>query len=383
MSRTFADLHGGNRSLASERYGVAPGQWVDFSANINPLGPPPAVLQLLRERLHEIERYPDPDAVAFRRALARYLEVPVEATRALNGGVEGIFLLLQAWRPQRVLIPVPTFVEYERAARAAGARVCRFPLVRDPRQRRYRLEPEAVQPLLGPDTVLVLANPNNPTGNVIDSHVLSALLTAVAEAGARLLMDEAFLDFLPSRRRRSLCAAAAGPDSPVAVVGSLTKLFALPGLRVGYLVGPPPLLARIDELRDPWAVNHLAQLAGEWALEQAASQTSQGGWSIAATRALIAQERARLQGAMAQLPGCTVWRSRANFLLLELNDSWPRAAELADWLGRRGILIRDASNFPGLRERHVRIAVRGSSDNDRLLAAMREAARHFRAGPNG
>src|SRR5690606_5108668 len=97
----------------------------------------------------------------------------------------------QAWRPHRVVIPVPSFVEYERAARAAGSRVCRVPLVKDRKQRRYRLEPEGVRALLGPETVLVLANPNNPTGNVVDSAVLSALLAAVTEAGARLLMDEA------------------------------------------------------------------------------------------------------------------------------------------------------------------------------------------------
>lgn len=367
--------HGGNLRWAAQRYGRPVTGLIDFSASINPLGPPPAVRRALRRALSEVEHYPDPDALRFREKLAQRLGVPLASTRALNGGAEGFFWLLHHWRPRRVIVPVPAFSEYARAAAAVGAEL------RAPALLRPSLSRDACRAVLPVDALLdeamagavvVIANPNNPTGHAYERGGLLELHRRLRTVGARLLVDEAFLDFLPDADRRTLAREAAHADDLV-VVGSLTKFFALPGLRLGYLIAEPHLLKELDRLRHSWPVNHLAQVAGAEALGDERTYTR----FAQRTRQLIAAERAWLLTALSGIPGVRVYASAANFLLLELAPDWPGAGPVVDQLGRRGFLVRDASNFVGLGPGALRIAVRRRRENRRLVRELARLATDF------
>lgn len=365
--------HGGNLSWAARRYGKASTDFVDFSANINPLGPPAAVVRGLQSSLNHIQHYPDPDGVAFRQVVADRWGIPLGAVRPLNGAAEGFMLLLQIWRPRRVIIPGPAFAGYARAARAVGAQPVHVPLAVHPGTGEYTLDIAAVVGNIHPgagDTVVV-ANPNNPTGHTVALDVLMELARQVERKGAYLLLDEAFLDFVPNERELSFCLLAASRRN-VAVVRSLTKMYALPGLRLGFVVGEPKLLAELDRIRQPWPVNSLALAAGVVAL-------TEGSDHVAATLSLVDTERTWLSTELSRLPAVTILPSAVNFMLLQFRSPWPAAVEFADQLGQRGILVRIASNFPGLGPCHLRIAVRRRWENERLLGALNDVGVHVGA----
>lgn len=356
--------HGGHLNWAARRYGRAAADFVDFSANINPLGTPKAVMDTLHTALTDIRQYPDPDGAAFRQAVAERWNIAEQAVRPLNGAAEGFILLLQLWRPDRVVIPGPAFAGYARAARAVGAEAVHVPFQVEPNSGQYTVDTGAIVGELHPGAgdVVILTNPNNPTGHTVPRDVLTELVQQATRKGAYVLIDEAFLDFIYDERELSFCKQAATVGG-VAVVRSLTKMYALPGLRLGFVVTEPDLLAEMDRIRQPWPVNNLALAAGVAAL-------TEGDGHVAQTRDVVAAERTWLVNALSRLRGIDVTPGAVNFLLLALRPPWPEAAELADRLGERGILVRVASNFPGLGPSHLRIAVRGRHDNERLIAAL-------------
>lgn len=356
-----AGRHGGRLEEAAARYGLPPEGFLDFSANLNPLGPPPALLDRLAGSLPVVARYPDPEASAARAALAARLAVPPAALLLTNGGSEAIHLAVAASlarRAGRLVLPVPTFSEYERAALAVGAPVLRLP---SRPEADFRPDVDRLASALAPGDLLFLANPNNPTGTLLEPDELDHLLRRARRAGAALAVDEAFLGFVPGGGERSLARRAAA-DPGLVVVGSLTKLYCLPGLRLGYAVAAPRALAALAARQPAWSVNGLAQAALLACLEEA-------DWE-ARSAALVAGERPVLAAALAALPGLRPLPSRANFLLVDCRAAGRPAARLADGLGRRGILVRDCADFPGLDRYYFRVAVRTARDNTALVAAL-------------
>ena len=352
--------HGGDLERAAAAYGLPPERFLDFSASLSPLGPPDRVLAALRRALPLVARYPDPEAAAARSALAARLGVSPAAVLLTNGGSEAIHLAVRALLrpPARLVVAAPAFSEYERAAAAVRAEVVRVP--QSPVDA-FRLDPDALAAPLRPGDLLLLGNPNNPTGALLDAGPLAALARQARAAGAALAVDEAFLGFVAGGDGLSLARAAAAEPGLV-VVGSLTKLYGLPGLRLGYLVAAPELLDRLAAAQPAWSVNGLAQVALLACLEDPDLPVR--------AAALVERERPRLAAALASLPGLRVFPSRANFLLVDCRGTGHAAAHLADALGRRGILIRDCADFPGLDAFYFRVAVRTAAENDRLVAEL-------------
>ncbi|MBQ6758544.1 MAG: aminotransferase class I/II-fold pyridoxal phosphate-dependent enzyme, partial [Selenomonadaceae bacterium] len=235
--------HGGQVYDAAGRAG----DWLDFSANINPLGLSEKVLRTLEENLRGVVNYPDPQAVELKRAIAERYDVPEKNLVVLNGAAEFFYLYLNATRPRRVIIPVPSFSEYERAARAAG---CDVELVITNAAKGFALD---VSRLRG--DCVIIGRPNNPTGNLIDAEEILRL----AEVSS-VLVDESFIDFLDVESVRRLVS------DKISVVQSLTKIFAIPGLRLGFAVVEENLARRLNLSKDVWNVNFLAQKAGVAAL---------------------------------------------------------------------------------------------------------------------
>ncbi|MBX6396319.1 MAG: threonine-phosphate decarboxylase [Alicyclobacillaceae bacterium] len=352
-------IHGGNVRVYREVWGIDEQRLADFSANINPLGPPEGVRAAVWSALDRIRHYPDPRQEQFRREVARHWSVPEETVIAGNGAAELIFLLMGVWRPRRILTVAPSFTEYEEAASAVGARILRVPL--HPEQG-FVPDAEKIVGALhasGAD-LLALANPNNPTGVLFEPAQLERLLDEAEQKGIRVLLDEAFLDFCTEERQLSRIGRAARSEG-LFVLRSMTKFYSIPGLRLGYGVSSPGVVKEMDRLRPPWAVNELALAAGVAALGETRF--------AAETRRWMETERARMERELARL-GFETARSRANFLLawrdgFDIARVWP-------YLAAKGIFVRDCRSFAGLDARFFRVAVRPRDEQERLFAALKD-----------
>ncbi|MDA8333695.1 MAG: threonine-phosphate decarboxylase CobD [Peptococcaceae bacterium] len=350
--------HGGNLRAAQLRYGIPAGRFVDFSANINPYGPSDAVVQALAENLREVRHYPDPDSVLLRQSVAAHLGVSADWVMAGNGASELIYLLARVFAWRRALIIGPTFSEYAAAVTAAGGRVREVPTSAADG---FVPSLAAVAEALPCCDAVFWCQPNNPTGRLLEPDALARLAALAGREGASLVVDEAFLDFVPGRDAYS--ALPLLPRHPgLLVLYSLTKILAVPGLRLGALIASPSVLRRLQASRDPWSVNTMAQVAGVAGLRERDF--------LAGCAARVARDREELQKRLSALPGVRVLPGRANFLLVAVGESGYSSAELVDALGRQGVLVRDCGNFPGLETGYIRVAVRTREDNARLAAAL-------------
>lgn len=350
MKETFD--HGGTVFAVARRLGVSPDGIIDFSASINPLGPPVGVRGAVAAAFDRLVHYPDSGATELRDALARRHHLLPENICVANGSTELIYLVPRLVGGRRGLIVAPPFSEYAKSLARAGWEIDYLAL--DPDQG-FALSPDALDRRLarGCD-LLFLANPGNPTGALIPGNGVAEILRLCRSRGAFLVLDEAFIDFREEESATSLVAQGGG----AVVLRSMTKFYAIPGLRLGYAVGSGEVIARLAALREPWSVNTLAQAAGLACLED--------GEYPARTRDLVAAERKRLASGIAALPGLTVYPSSANYLLVRI-DAGPSAPELAARLLAERVLIRDCSSFRGLSDRFFRVAVRGAEENMRLL----------------
>ncbi|RJX22159.1 MAG: threonine-phosphate decarboxylase [Ammonifex sp.] len=351
-------LHGGNIWRACREFGGKPEEYLDFSSNINPLGPSPHALEAVKAALDWLWRYPDPDCRALKGALADYLGVPVEWLLPGNGTAELINLLVAALGIKRAVIPVPTFSEYAVSVTAWGGKVYTAPLLPE---EDFRISLSHLTAVLPEADALFLCHPNNPTGHVVPREELAVLVEESARAGAFLVVDEAFLDFLPDRETLTTIGFLFGYRH-VIVLCSLTKFFGLAGLRLGVLAAAPAVLAKIKAVVSPWNVNLLAQVAGAAAVADEEY--------INKTRQVVAIEREYLTKTLGGLPGVRAIPGTANFLLLDIRGTGLSTGMITRRLAEKRILVRDTSDFAGLEDGFIRVAVRLRSENRCLVEGL-------------
>jgi histidinol-phosphate/aromatic aminotransferase/cobyric acid decarboxylase-like protein/adenosyl cobinamide kinase/adenosyl cobinamide phosphate guanylyltransferase len=322
---------------------------LDFAVSVVPGGPPDWLREAMAAALDRAGSYPD-ERPAVEALAARHGRRPDEVL-ATNGSAEAFWLLAGVLRPRRAAVVHPSFTEPEAALRAAGHRVER--VFREPSE--FTLDPSLVP---AEADLVVLGNPNNPTGTLDPAEVVAGL----ARPGRLLVVDEAFMELVPDEAE----SLAAGREIPgLVVVRSLTKLWSLAGIRAGYLLGPPELIQAARASRQPWSVSGPAcAVLTAWARRTATS----GGAEAAVIGGWVAAAREELATALAALPGVRLWPSAANFLLLRVPDG----AAVCAGLGERGIAVRRADTFPGLTADHLRVAVRRPEENRRLVEALRD-----------
>lgn len=343
-------LHGGNIYAVKEE---SEKEIIDFSASINPLGVPAGVRKAVYMNFDKILHYPDPEARKVRRAIAGYWEIDEDNILIGNGSVELIYLIISAFRPRAVSILLPTFSEYERAARSVKSRI-QF----------VGLDPEDGFSLrnkkIARTDILFLGNPNNPTGNIIldDYEEFDQFHSGLT------VIDEAFMDFLPDEENHTLIWKAQKSKN-ILVLRTFTKFFALPGLRIGYLIAHKDVIQRMKRHQIPWSVNAFAQEAARVLLSDKTY--------INKTKLFIEKERKFLFDGVADINGLAPYPSVTNYLLIRIESKKLNSSLLAKRLIRRGILIRDCANFRGLDKRFIRIAVRLRRENLALLRALRGA----------
>ncbi len=351
--------HGGDLRTAEEAYGIAADQWLDFSSNMNPWGPPEVVGEIMRERWREIVRYPDPAVRGLRKKLSEVYDIPAESILVGNGAAELIELVIRVQKPAETVLARPSFSEYEEAVHKAGGTVLELPLSAENEFVLPASLQEWTLSAAEQGRTLFLGHPNNPTGRLIPDETLRALTAS----GAPLIVDEAFMDFVPDEGRHSLLREAAS-SRHVIVIRSMTKFFAVPGIRLGFLVAHPDTVRDMAALQTQWSVNFLAQLIGEAVLGDDAYANRTRNW--------LQEERPWLTGRLKQL-GLRVTPSDVNFLLVQLSPEHAMDVnQLQQAMARRGIMIRDASLFAGLGSSYFRVAIRLRHENERLVQQLEE-----------
>ena len=337
--------HGGDLRRLAEVAGKSEREILDFSANINPLGPPEWLRPLISSQVSALQHYPDPHCTALVEAVAERYQANPDEVIAGNGSTEILYLLTRAVEKSHALIPVPCYSDYLKAARQGGMHVTTC-LAGEP----------LPEDILTHDTMVFLGRPNNPTGAVCPAAVLRNL--AKKHPSTVFVIDEAFGDFV-----KDFDSLTRARPANVIVLLSLTKIFAIPGLRTGCALGDPVLIRRLLELQPPWSVNTLAQVVSTAALRDREY--------VERTRFFVNRERTKLFDELSALPGVKVYPGEANFLLVRLEHSGLNAISLAEQLLAHGIAIRTCTTFQGLDEKHFRVAVRTAAENARLVCGLR------------
>jgi len=344
-------------------YGFSKGQILDFSVDVNPLGFPSSLRCVIFDHVDDVRYYPDPSAQAFREAISVSHDIPLEAILPGNGAAELIHLLARLRQVKRALIIDPTFGEYAWAMEQVGATIMS---VHTAEANGFHLEltHEEWQRRLKDADLVFLCNPNNPTGVVVPRVDVLELAQRCRRTGTLLVLDESFAELLDDPEDASVV-----PDvmelNNVVVLRSLTKCFAIPGLRLGYVVASPSIVEDLRALQQPWPLNTFALAVGV----QLCNETA----FLVRSRQVIAELREELQRALSTVPGLQPLPSVTNFILCKLTTPACSSSELCERLARRGIIIRNCDSFPGLDPgRFVRLAVRTRADNRRLVQALRE-----------
>ncbi len=342
--------HGGDWAGYAMEYGALP---LDFSANTSPLGLPLGVKAAVIQALEYADRYPDPRCRKLTAKLAKHYEVAPESILCGSGAADLIDRLALALRPRQALVTAPTFGEYAVALERVGCEVRKFPL----RQENQFQLTEDFLDWITPETDLVLlCEPNNPTGITTPRPLLEQVLERCRAVNALLVVDECFGDFLNQPEEHTMVPML---EEHLLILKAFTKFYAMAGLRLGFcLSGNHTLLDAMTQAGQPWSVSTLAQAAGVAALEEADYARQ--------LRELIQTQRPRLAENLAAL-GCSVVPGEANYLLFFCS-----VPELDAKLRRRGILIRNCENYAGLCPGWYRVAVRTEPENQRLVAALSE-----------
>ena len=389
--------HGGDPSALRRRLGLGAAPLLDFSASINPIGPPPASIEAARLALGRADRYPEPGCPALVERLAEHHVVPADRVIVGAGTTELLGLIGQSLRevlayhaqalgdPTRPLSHLvdPTYAEYRRVSKH--------------NELRARVWGEHVlgwdQDVLPKEAngIFWTGHPDNPTGRAWDRATLTNFVDETL--GLLTVVNEAYLPFLADEAERTMIPAATSREN-LLVLRSFSSFYALPGLRIGYAIGPPDMVTRLRQYQDPWSVPAHAEAAALAALDDLEYR----GRTLEA----VASESSRLVEGLWDLPGLRpAWPDRSrpgsapplpNFVLVSLTQTDWDSIQLQEALARRGIMVRECSDFPGLEvgalltgpdqlvatRGQLRLAVRTPAEDDRLLG---ELAGLLAAGP--
>ena len=359
--------HGGNIRWAAKTFGIPDDKLLDFSANINRTPWPRRFEQVLSTSLCNRQDYPDPEYEALRETVAAQTGTCCSCVSVGNGSIELLYALFRSRPRLRMVLLEPTFGEYRRALEMTSGQAIVHRLTASSQ---WRLDRSTVNGLLQDADGIIVCTPNNPTGRLLDADSVQWLLSH-AERGKLIVFDEAFMDYVEdvgavsSSSRSAIIHAVSGEN--VFVLRSLTKFFGMAGLRLGLGFGGRKLTASVRRQQEPWTVNCVAEGLGRVLYSP---DPSIEAWREDCRRAMM-EEREQLRTSMLQL-GLDVFPSDASFLLVDVRSWGMSAADLQYKLGRRGLLVRDCSSFFGENATYVRIAVRSSADNSRLIAALKE-----------
>ncbi|MBW2709717.1 MAG: pyridoxal phosphate-dependent class II aminotransferase [Deltaproteobacteria bacterium] len=348
-------IHGGVPKADMQRLDVAERRVLDFSVNLNFFGPPPIIKEKWSELFETIEQYPSVEGDGVAQYYQSVCGVPHRNFLAGNGSTELIYLAARVLGYKRAAIITPSFHDYERASLLAGAEVLRCPLFP---HNDFAFPPkEQLMEMIKNVDALWIARPNNPTGNLFSKTLVLELADQFPEKW--FIVDEAFVQFLDDWKERSLLTE--NPKNNVLVLNSLTKFYAVAGLRLGGMVGHESVISRMKHAKEPWAINGIA--------DRVASLLSGCTDYDEKSRLAMNAEKERVFEALKDMDGILPFPPSANYILCQ----WRKTDNLDHLLAHlltNGVYIRDCRNFPGLEKNYFRLGFRIPEENDRMLSLM-------------
>lgn len=353
--------HGGQLRQISERFGIPASQLLDFSANINPQGPPASVLEALRAALDSpasLTSYPDLEQAELKSCIAASASVDASAISVANGFVPLLETALRTLSIRSCLLPVPAFGEYRRTLERVGVAVTPYPLSQ---KAGFHYDPDCLIAALemGEHDAILLANPQNPTGALCERNVLLRIIRAASRSNIHVLLDEAFIDYASEHS----VADQVSRFTALTVFRSVTKFYAIPGLRVAYVISDPEQTVRLDRHLSPWPISTLASIAVCAALRDTVYAKE--------TLANNQENKCRLIVQLQDI-GIHTYSSAANFLLLRLpsvidaQECWRRL------IMEHSLVLRDCNTFETLASGHLRCAVRTHFENVRFITTLQK-----------
>lgn len=343
--------HGGDLLTYESCYN---GQLIDFSSNINPLGRPEGLEEVLINSFKSLASYPDIKYRKLRTSISKYLNCSEENVLVGNGAVEIInnFII----PAKRVVLMTPAFSEYEKRAIAHGKEVIKTSYKED-----FSIDLEQLENVLKEEDLLILGNPNNPTGLRIEEDILLDIYKLVINKNAYLLLDEAFYEFCPEDYD-SIEIFKKFQYENIGIIRAATKFFALPGIRLGYGCASKKRVLDLSNIELPWSVNALADIAGQYIFNDDSY--------IKTSREYIEKERNYLLSELSKIEAITPYITHTNYILIKLHK-WDEDYVFNFFL-EDGLVIRKCSSFIELGKNHIRVAIKDRENNQRLINSFKK-----------
>ena len=350
--------HGGDIYALAQELGCDPIEIDDLSSNVNPLGPPPELMQHLEANLHRIRALPEADAGGLRRAFAARCGIAADQVLAGNGTTQIIYDLPRALGMREALIVGPTYADYGDGCRQNGV-ARRFVHARENDD--FRIDPDELQAQIQTADAVYLCNPNNPTGQLLEADTIRAICRKFPRTA--FIIDESYLPFVPAHEDQSLIRQR---PANALVLHSLSKIFRIPGLRVGFVVGHAECIARLNRFARPWSVNSLAQSAVRFLLENDSLSKA----FVRRSQAFVGAEREALMERLRAISGIKIFPSQTSFFMLKLPAPY-RADDVCRHMRAAKVLIRDCTNFNGLSAHFIRISLKSPDVNRKCADLLR------------
>jgi len=354
-------FHGGNIWRVSEKYHIPVEEVIDFSVSINPLGTSRKVMKSICDHVHLISNYPSPNAEPLNQKLAKYVGAESNNIIIGNGTTELIHTFTDVFleKGKKTVMPAPTFGEYKVATLKNGGQPV---FLKCSYETSFLIDLAKFADLLSGDTkIAFLCNPNSPTGTLLSKEAVISFVRLAAQKNVLVFLDEAYNEFVEDGKRYSMVDCVNHFDN-LFVLRALTKFFGLAGLRIGFGVACPEMIELLKKAQVPWSVNSLAIFAADEVVEDSDF--------IDKSKAFTLRSKTQLWRLLQEIPWLKVYSSEANFFLCKINTPGLTSTLLKEMLERKGLLIRDCSNFEGLNDKFFRVAVKRPPENKKLIECL-------------
>jgi threonine-phosphate decarboxylase len=353
--------HGGNIYKLAARLGCAPDEIIDMSGNVNPLGSMPGLVNFLKDNIHAIGRLPEADSGTSVNAFAVRYDLDPDLVLAGNGTTQFIYSIPQALNTKKALILGPTYADY---ADACKMQKVGYSYLSAEESKSFVLDINQLEDnILECDTVFI-CNPNNPTGALIAASELELLCRSRPDI--YFVIDESYMPFVKSGEEKSMIRLGL-PN--VIILNSMSKIFKIPGLRIGFLISSKQIMKKLEPFMMPWSVNGIAQAAVLYLMEK----RNEVDHFIKKTRDFIEIERKVFIERFKDVSSIKLFPSTTTFILARLFGNY-KAENICSYMSQYKILIRDCSNFKGLSDRFVRISLKTRDINmmaaDKILSFL-------------
>lgn len=350
------ETHGADIYTAAEKSGTDKDKIIDFSSNINPLGMPALVKEAAINSIMYSDKYPDINSRELTRSISRKENVPESWIFTSNGAAESIFRIAYYLKPEKGLVTAPAFSEYENALKSAGSKVDYYSLKEE---HDFKIKDDILNCINTETEIVFICNPNNPTGQLTNKEKAEKIIRRCKLSGVFVVVDECFLDFAENKEEYSVVNLLEKYDNLI-VLKAFTKIYAMPGIRLGYCMSSnEKLIEGLKISGPPWNVSTIAQSAGVAALEEKEY--------VVKTVAYINEQRKYLIEELNKL-NIKTYNAYANYILFKMYDD----IDLKEEMLKNGILIRNCSNYRNLSGSYYRIAVKRSQENQLFINVLKE-----------